>query len=117
DLGSFAGGIISEMQEIRASLARALGVGTGVTGEGNVPGINRRGRVIETAPEVVKDWDVRHALVLTDPEYSRHGYQQTVVPLLDEGFALGDFDVQSSDNGWLKTLKWSYGAAILAVSM
>jgi hypothetical protein len=117
ELGSSAGRIISEMPEIRMSLARALGLGTGVTSEGNVPGSNRRGRLIETTPEVVEDWDVRHALVLTDPDYSRRGYQQTVVPLLDEGFELGDFDVQASDNGWLKTLKWRYGAGILAVPM
>jgi len=117
ELGTAAGQIVAEMPEIRVSLARALGLGTGVTREGNVPGSNRRGRLIETTADVVADWDVRHALVLTEPEYSRHGYQQTVVPLLDEGFEPGDFDVQPADNRWLKTLKWRYGTAILAVPM
>jgi len=117
ELGSSAGRLTFEMPRIRVSLARALGLGTGVTREANVPGSNRRGRLVETTREVVEDWDVRHALVLTDPEYSRYGYQQTVVPLLDEGFEVGDLDVQASDEGWLKTLDWNYGTAVLAVPM
>jgi hypothetical protein len=40
-----------------------------------------------------------------------------VVPLLDERFELGVLDVQAWDYEWLKSLKSSYGAAILAVPM
>ncbi len=116
-LGASAGRILDEMPVLRASLAQALGLGTGVTREANVRGSNRRGRLVETTSEVVEDWAVRHALVLTEPGYSRHGYHQIVVPLLDDGFELSHLDVQPPDTAWLQTLKRSYGRAILAVPM
>ncbi|HSU16925.1 hypothetical protein [Longimicrobium sp.] len=83
-LGAPAGVIIDEMPLVRESLRRALGLGTGVTGERNVPGANRRGRLVELVPVVVEEWEVRYALVVTAPRYSRTGFQQTVVPLLPD---------------------------------
>lgn len=83
-LAAPAGLIIDEMPLIRESLRRALGLGTGVTRERNAPGMNRRGRLVELVPDVVEEWEVRYAVVVTEPRYSRTGFQQTVVPLLSE---------------------------------
>lgn len=59
-----AGRIVDEMPEIRASLVRALGFGTGVTNEPNRTGTNRRGRVVELLPDVAAEWEVNHAAIL-----------------------------------------------------
>jgi hypothetical protein len=115
--GSCAGRIIDELPSIRAGLARALGLGTGVTREANVRGSNRRGRVIETSEEVVTDWDVTHALVVTEPGYSRYGYQQTVIPLLDQSFEQRDLDVGIFDPSWLGTSSARYRNGMIAVPM
>lgn len=100
-----AGRIVDEMPEIRASLVRALGFGTGVTNEPNRTGTNRRGRVVELLPDVAAEWEVNHAAILTEPDYSRHEYQQTVVPLLDDSFEETSLDVTAADSSWLGTLQ------------
>jgi hypothetical protein len=117
ELGTVRGRIVDEMPAIRRSLARALGLGTGVTREMNTWGSNRRGRLVETTPNVLEEWGINHALVVTDPSYSREGYQQTVVPLLDESFEISELDVVIEDRAWLGFLAEQYGAGILAVPM
>lgn len=116
-VGRCSGRIIDEMPEIRASLARALGIGRGVTGEVNTRRSNRRGRLVELAPDLAADWDVRYAVVITGPEYSRTGFQQTLVPLLDGECEAWDLDVVIRDASWLAPLGKRYGTAILATSM
>lgn len=98
-VGPSAGRIVRELPAIRASLWRALGIGEGVTAEGNVLGSNRRGRLVALAPELAAEWDVRYAVVMTEPRYSRTGYQQTVVPVLDEECEVRSLDVVVA-GGW-----------------
>ncbi|HET7234206.1 MAG TPA: hypothetical protein VFJ16_29600 [Longimicrobium sp.] len=117
ELGESRGRIVENMPSVRGSLARALGLGTGVTREMNVWGSNRRGRLIETTRHVVEEWGISHALVVTEPNYSREGYQQTIVPLLEDSFEVAEFDVTVRDRAWLGPLAQRYGAAILAVPM
>jgi hypothetical protein len=117
ELGACAGRIIDEMPALRAGLVRALGFGTGVTREPNTKWSNRRGRVVELSPELEADWEVQHALVLTEPTYSRHGYQQTVVPLLDESFEVSRLDVVTRDTAWVNDSGRDRDTVILAVPM
>lgn len=112
-----AGRIVDEMPEIRASLARALGLVCGVTSEPNVRGSNRRGRVVELVAELAEEWDVRHAVVITEPSYSRTGFQQLVVPLLDQRFEADDRDVLLQGEAWLAHISDCYREAILATQM
>lgn len=105
------------MPEIQVGLARALGLGCGVTVEPNVRGSNRRGRVVELAMDLAQDWDVCHAVVITEPRYSRTGFQQLVVPLLDDRFEADDRDVMLSDEAWLTQIGDRYREAILATRM
>ena len=117
ELGPVRGRIVDEMPAIRQSLVRALGLGTGVTREMNAWGSNRRGRLVETTRAVVEEWGIDHALVVTEPHYSREGYQQTVVPLLDDSFEASELDVVLDDRAWLGFLAERYGAGSLAVPM
>lgn len=117
ELGQLRGRIVDQMPAIRRSLSRALGLGTGVTREMNVWGSNRRGRLIETTRDVLEEWGINHALVVTEPNYSREGYQQTIVPLLDESFETSELDVGIVDHAWLGLLAERYGAGFLAVPM
>jgi len=116
-LGPRAGRIIHEMPAIRASLVRSLGVGSGVTRERNGWGYNRRGRLVELTPDLEDEWEVSHALVVTEPHYSRAGYHQTVVPLLDGSFQIAEFDVPLQDTAWLSHLESRYRGAFIGVPM
>jgi hypothetical protein len=98
-LGPSSGRIIGELPAILSSLTRALGLGSGVTAEANVRSSNRRGRIVELAPDLAEDWDVRYAVVVTEPQYSRTGYQQTVVPLLDGACEARDWTSPSIRRG------------------
>lgn len=117
ELGQCTGRIIDELPEIRASLARALGLGAGVTRERNRVGSSRRGRVVELSPALAAEWDVSHAVVITEPNYSRYGYQQTVVPLLDHRFEAALLDVEARGTMWLNELRERYRTVKLAVAM
>ncbi|HEV7589455.1 MAG TPA: hypothetical protein VGO40_15170 [Longimicrobium sp.] len=116
-IGVSAGRLIDEMPRVRVSLRRALGLGTGVTGEPNVPGSVRRGRFVELSADLAEDWDARYGLVVTAPGYSRSGFQQTIVPLLDEDCETRELDVFIADGRWLVGLGPGYHSAILAVPM
>jgi hypothetical protein len=116
-LPSRSGRIADELPAIRASLARAIGLGTGVTSGPNLPGFNRRGRVVALAPELAADWDLKYAAVVTEPRYSCSGYQQTVVPILDEACEIRELDVVLTDDPFYGQLGSEYRTTILAVPM
>jgi mRNA-degrading endonuclease toxin of MazEF toxin-antitoxin module len=113
-MGSSSGRVVHELPAIRDSLRRALGTGTGVTAERNVPGSNRRGRVVELVPDLATAWDTRYAVVVTEPRYSRTGYQQVVVPALDEACEERSLDVVTEG---LSELGQGYHTAIIAAPM
>ena len=71
---------------------------------------------MELATDVIDEWDVRYGIAFTEPNYSRHGWQQTVVPLLDEGFEVGVRDVTVSGD-WLAPLGSTYRTTIAATPM
>lgn len=112
-----AGRLIDQLPAVRASLARSLGLGTGVTGEANRVGANRRGRLVELTEDLADEWQVRHALIVTEPFYSRHGFQQTVLPLLGDSFESFETDVKVGDAAWLQHLQGDYRNAFFATSM
>jgi mRNA-degrading endonuclease toxin of MazEF toxin-antitoxin module len=111
------GQIFDFMPVLRASLRMALGIGTGVTNEGNFPGANRRGRVVELTREHAADQDARYGLVVTQPTYSRTGFQQTVIPLLDNEFEPADLDVVIPGTSRLAQLGSAIPGGMLAPSM
>jgi hypothetical protein len=116
-IGICAGRLVGEIPRIRASLRRALGIGTGVTHESNVVGSVRRGRLVELSADLAMDWGARYGLVVTEPGYSRSGFQQTIVPLLDEDCETRDLDVLVTDDWLLAGLGPGYRTAVLAVPM
>jgi hypothetical protein len=116
-LGAPAGRLIDEMPLIRAALRRALGLGTGVTRAPNARGANRRGRVVELTPEMAREWEVRYGLVVTEPGYSRTGYQQTIVPLLDDECEVRGLDLVLAADSRFLSLGPLYTRPILAVTM
>lgn len=83
DLPAPAGRIIDELAAIKRELRRALGLGQGVTSEANHRGANRRGRIAEYAPAIAEELGASHCLVITEERYSRAGYQQTTIPILN----------------------------------
>jgi hypothetical protein len=83
DLPDPAGLIIDELPAIRQELRRALGLGQGVTSEANQRGANRRGRIAEYAPVIAEELGASHCLVITEGRYSRAGFQQTTIPILN----------------------------------
>jgi hypothetical protein len=110
-----AGSLMHVMGAVRASLSRALGLGTGVTREPNVPGANRRGRLVRLSRNVEAEWETSHALVVTEPEYSRFGYRQTVVPLFGGSFEAYELDVVLPDDSWDTPVVGQEVGEILAV--
>lgn len=112
------GRIIDEMPQIRAALHLALGIGAGVTTEANVPGSNRRGRIVQFAPEITAEIECTHGLVVTEPTYSRSGFQQTLVPIFDAAeFESRDLDVVVTGVDWLARISGSPGSVILAAPL
>jgi hypothetical protein len=116
-IGVSSGRVVDEMPQIRTSLRRALGLGTGVTAESNAPGSVRRGRFVELSADLATDWEVRHGLVLTAPHYSRAGFHQTIVPVLDEDCETQALDVFVANTRLLSALGPGYATAVLAVPM
>jgi hypothetical protein len=115
ELGPPAGRVTAALPELRAGLYRALGIGAAVTRDRNVPGTSRRGRLVELTPELAADWEVRYGTIVTAPPYSRVGYQQTIVPVLDGGCVSGEGDVLLP--GGIDALGREYEPALLAVPM
>ena len=56
-------------------------------------------------------------MVVTEAWYSRAGYQQTVVPVLDRECEERSLDVVIADAPWLARLGEAYSSAILAAPM
>jgi hypothetical protein len=56
-------------------------------------------------------------LIVTEPTYSRTGFQQTIVPVLDDSFEPGDLDVMISPGSRLIRLGDSYARGMFAPTM
>jgi hypothetical protein len=113
-----AGRLADELPAIHDSLRVALGLGSGVTGDPNVRGSNRRGRIARLGTRAAAYTGYDFALIVTDPEYSRHNRQQTIVPLLRAAdYAPVENDVILTEGEELLELSRDFGAAIFAVPM
>lgn len=113
-----AGRIIDELPQIRALLKRGLGFGTGVTFERDRRGRNRRGRIAEYVSDYAEIVDARFCLIVTEPTYSRTGFQQTTIPLLDAN----DFDERPGDvlvrgPGWARAVMGRRADVIIAAPL
>lgn len=119
DLPEPAGRVVDELAALRAQLRHALGIGQGVTREGNFRGMNRRGRIAEYAPSIAEELGATHGLVVTEPRYSRAGRQQTTIPLLNAmeyDATPGDVLVQNTA-GWQGRFSLQLQPVLVAVPM
>lgn len=119
DLPEPAGRIVRELPAMRNQLRCALGLGQGVTREGNSRGANRRGRIAEYAHGISRDLGATHCLVVTEARYSRNALQQTTIPLLNAmeyDATPGDVLVQST-SGWRGRFALRLHPILLAVPM
>lgn len=103
DLPEPSGRVINELLAVKTELRRALGLGQGVTRDANVRGANRRGRIAEYAPAIAAELGASQCLVVTEPAYSRSGFQQTTIPILS---AL-EYDASPGDVLVSHTGEWS----------
>lgn len=116
DLHDPAGRLIDEMPAVRASLRRALGLGTGsCAGTGSAAG-SLRGRVVHLGHGLEEELGAALAVILTEPTYSKKERFQVVVPILAEA----DFEVEGSDvviepstTRWLAQVDAKYTRAFL----
>jgi hypothetical protein len=101
-LGPPAGRITTRLPDLRRELAFALGFGTGVCTEKDLPRGNRRGSIIVLTNRFAAMTGYAHAVIVTEPVYSRERRQQTIVPLLSVGeFEEGALDVMVQGKSWI----------------
>lgn len=94
DLGRLAGRLVAELPALRRELRFALGLGTGVRTELDLPKGNRRGSIVVLEDDYSEAIGFHAAVIVTEAGYSRHRRQQMVVPLLpDSEFESGKLDV------------------------
>jgi hypothetical protein len=72
---------------------------------------------VSVTPDLAAEWDAHYGVVVTEPRYSRTGYQQTVVPVLDEACEERSLDVAITEGEWFARLGEGYRTAILAAAM
>ncbi len=103
---------------IRRQLQVALGMGTGVCADLDLPRGNRRGRVVLLNDALTAMTGYSRGLVVTEPGYSSRGRQQTIVPLLPaDDFEVSPLDVLVRDEPWVETVIPAGQRLIAATSM
>lgn len=115
-LGRPAGRISGELLlAVRSELRLALGLGTGVCTDHEVPQGSRRGCIVTFNREHVRMTGFSHALVVTEPSYSRFRRQQTVIPILPEtAFVRGTCDVTLRGKAWIREIDPDEESVIVA---
>jgi hypothetical protein len=100
-------------EEIRASFAAALGIGSGV-GPGAAGSIER-GQVVALHSVIRERIGARWAVLVTEPEYARRRRHQILLPVYDaEDVDLMDGEI-SSRAAWVAALPGAPSEAILSV--
>ena len=118
DLSSPGGRVVRELPAVRDALRTALGLGCGVTAESNVRGSNRRGRLVRFVEKMTELTGFGHAIVVTEPAYSRQGRQQTLVPVFPEAdFDMVDLDLVAPASSWTRHLRGRREPVIVSPSM
>ncbi len=118
DLPRPRGRVVRELPAVRDALQMALGLGCGVTAESNVRGSNRRGRLVRFTEKLTGLTGFGHAIVVTEPAYSRRGRQQTLVPVFPEAdFEMVDLDFVAPASGWTRHLRGRRESVIVSPSM
>ena len=111
------GRIVQEMREIRRTLHRALGIGTGTRRDGMAAG-SLRGCLVKLAPEAAADMGTHTALLITEPRYSLQRRFQLVVPLLDpDEYEQNAWDVVVERKPWLTAVEEETHRVLVAVPM
>lgn len=117
-LGRPAGRIVSQLPDLRRELGIALGFGTGVCTQKDLPRGNLRGSVILLTKEFAAMTGYPHAVIVTEPVPSRERRQQTIVPLLSPGeFEESAHDVMVRDEPWISEAVPGQRAALLAPAL
>lgn len=108
----------SHIGGIRRELAKALGIGDGVTAAEVGAEGSRRGRIMEITPEIAKLLGFTHAIVLTQHAFSARKRQQILAPVLPGSWRFaGDDDVKVTNEPWLAAAGISGESAVIALSL
>jgi len=93
DLPPHAGMLHQQVAEMKQTLFRALGIGTGTLHAPVAPRGSRRGRIVLLGPEHALFLRTRHAVILTEHRYSAETRYQVIVPILRGDGLQGDRNV------------------------
>lgn len=112
------GRLSDEMEELRAALLRALGIGGGAKVDGATPEAGWRGTIVRFVEPLRQELDCSHGLIVTEPAYSSRQRYQLVVPVLDlEEFESAGLDVVVEEKEWLASLFGDFRPVAFAVEM
>lgn len=115
-LPSRAGYLGKSLDDLRAALRVALGIGQGsCLAPGAVAG-SRRGRVVTLSPGLARDIETSFAVVLTEARYSRENNYQIILPIYPEhGEAPGKHDLIVSARDWFRVLPMQVQSVLLPI--
>ena len=103
DLPTHAGFLGKSLEDLRAALRTALGIGRGSCLQPGAPVRSRRGRIVIVNRILARTNRTRFAVILTEPGYSREANYQIILPLFSaEGRQAGDNDLLLRAGEWAR---------------
>jgi hypothetical protein len=100
-LPAHSGHIARSLEELRAALRLALGIGLGSCRTAGAPSGSLRGRIVVLRPETARAIGASFALVLTEPQYSIQANYQIILPIFaDPPLGPGAYDLVLSRGEW-----------------
>ncbi len=101
DLPVHAGFLGKSLDELRAALRTALGIGQGSCLDSRAPAGSRRGRIVELSAALAQEIRAEHAVVLTEPRYSRQEHYHIILPFYPRiGGVAGDHKIFVPAGKW-----------------
>jgi hypothetical protein len=114
-----AGRLGKSLDDLRAALRIAFGIGQGSCARPGAPARSRRGRIVELQPALAGDLRTRFAVLLTEPWYSRAKHYQIILPVYSgEGRRTNDDWVLGvSSRSWLAVFPERTRTALLPIQV
>lgn len=114
DLPPHVGYLGKSLDELRAALRTALGVGRGSCLRPEAPAGSRRGRIVVVNPILARVNRTPFAVILTEPGYSREAQYQVILPLFDfTGQEVGANDLLLPAGAWSRVFATRPDHAVL----
>jgi len=115
DLKGPRGALDSEWEEIRSKLFASFGIGTGTAAHGTAAG-SWRGCIVRLTPAFRDELQgAEHALVVTEPAYSRRRGYQHLVPIYHGADSFGEEDDLVAQGRWVSQIAPGSASAFLAI--